>query len=200
MLIIIAAIIISILLLIWDIIKSQQPRTTVPDGEGPPMDLAYEDDPLFRLSLNDIGTGNTVFCWPSVSGIIVNDNLTPVELDFLSLSRFHEVLRPESDSENTTLEDALCRRLRLTGGKWFVDYHDYHGAQVGLRRPTTPEEDEILLIGWPEDKKGVWVLRQKGIRGKECGGCKTHLQWKKDAKLWRWRGQHSFKTHGIVNI
>lgn len=85
----------------------------------------------------------------------------PLELDFLSLPRFDSVLRPEPDSNNTTTEDAFCRCLRLLGAKWYKNYWDYLGAQEMLFRPTTPEEDERLHLGWPENGQGVWVLRQK---------------------------------------
>jgi hypothetical protein len=119
--------------LIWITFLGQQsegPTSEAPTvkSERPPYDLAYMDDPIYRLSLNDIGCENEVYCWPSVGGIIVASKLTPVELDFISLPRFNELLRPKPNSGNSITEDAFCHRLRLTGAKWYRDYWDYLGA------------------------------------------------------------------------
>lgn len=151
----------SILYLIFA--PNTSPQLAIPFLDDRPVydDMAYEEDPIFRLSLNDLGGTNQVYCWPSVGGILVARRVTPVELDFLSLPRFTPVLRRELDGNNATAEDAFCRRLRLLGAHWYVDYWDYLGAHEMLFRPSTSEEDELLHLGWPENGEGVWVLRQK---------------------------------------
>lgn len=153
------------------------------------IDVAYEDDTIFRLSLNDIGDTNTVFCWPSVGSINFAPRVAPMELDVFSLSLFTPFLRPEPDSNNAATENAFCRHLRLLGAEWHKDYWDYLGAHEILFRPTTPDEDEILHLGWLENGKGVWVLKQKTgmMFGKGCGGCEILIRRMKGVKLWRWR-------------
>jgi len=120
-------------------------------------DLPYDqdDEPTDRLSLSTLGESNTVICWPSIGGIIIKTDLTPIELDFLSLPRFSSVPR----SDNAAAEDAFCRRLRLTEAKWYKNHWDYVGTHELFLRPPTSSEEEILHLGWPE-KGGVWVMRQ----------------------------------------
>ena len=59
---------------------------------------------------------------------------------------------------NVTEEDNFCRKLRLVGGKWWSSYWDYVGATQAHKRKMTPEEEQVLYLGWPKSG-GVWILR-----------------------------------------
>ena len=123
---------------------------------APKIDIPFEQDRTERVELVYLGGGwNRVMCWPSVGGIIINPHVSSVELDFLHLSRFEVTPR----SSNADEEDAFCRQLRRTGGKWWIHYGDF--TETDRRtRPRSEKEREELVLGWPEDG-GVWVLRER---------------------------------------
>ena len=123
---------------------------------APKIDIPFEGERNERVELVFPGGGwNRVMCWPSVGGIIINPHVSSVELDFLHLSRFEAPPR----SFNADEEDAFCRQLRRTGGKWWIHYDDFTDAVDKGTRPRTAKEREELVLGWPEDG-GVWVLRE----------------------------------------
>jgi hypothetical protein len=124
----------------------------LPNPPLPPFpDLDIE--PSERLQSLNLGRSNTVMCWPSVGGIIAAEHVQSVELDFLGLDRFNAVNRTYN-----LVEDEFCRRLRLVGGKWWSSYWDFFDATQDRARKLTPEEEEVLYLGWPKSD-GVWVLR-----------------------------------------
>lgn len=125
-----------------------------PDNDE--ADYPHFTEPTHRLDISNLGGTNEVLCWPSVGGILVARSLTAVELDFLSLSRFS----PTPRSYNVTEEDAFCQRLRLLGAHWYSSYTDYEFAHLYRLRQPTPDETQILHIGWPATS-GVWVMRQE---------------------------------------
>jgi hypothetical protein len=118
-------------------------------------DVPYRPEPTDRLELVSLGGWNTVMCWPSVGGIIVNTHVTSVELDFLKLPRFQSFPR----SYNASAEDEFCRQLRRTGGKWWESHGDFIDAVSAKTRPTSAKERESLILGWSGDG-GVWVIKE----------------------------------------
>ena len=136
---------------------------------SPPVDVPYVEEPTERLELISLGGGgwNTVMCWPSVGGIIVNTHVSSVELDFLNLPRFQSAPR----SSNASEEDEFCRQLRRTGAKWWSSHGDFIEAVNSRLRPTSAKEREALILGWPKDG-GVWVLKEANwydFAGSELG-------------------------------
>ena len=125
-----------------------------PLGGTNEVQIPIDPAPFDRVELANLGYWNTVACWPSVGGIIVNAHISSVELDFLNLSRFES----SSRSFNTSEEDEFCRQLRKTGGKWWEDGVDYMFAARNRMRRTTAKEKAGVFLGWPEDG-GVWVLK-----------------------------------------
>lgn len=81
-------------------------------------------------------------CYPSDGGIIVADEISIVELEYLGLPLFQGVER----SYDATLEDAFCRQLRKLGGKWWEGYHDFNMANYGKYRHLSAVEKEILYL------------------------------------------------------
>jgi len=71
------------------------------------QNMPYLDEPAECLEFNSLGNLNTVMCWPSVGGMIVNSHASSVELDILQLSRFESVPR----SYNVTEQDSFCRQF-----------------------------------------------------------------------------------------
>jgi hypothetical protein len=125
----------------------------IPNPPFPPFpDLDIE--PNERLHSLNLGRSNTIMGWPSVGGIIAAEHMQSVELDFLGLNRFNAVNR----TYNVIEEDEICRRLRLVGGKWWSSYWDFIDATQNKGRKLTPEEEEILYLGWPKSG-GAWILR-----------------------------------------
>lgn len=133
---------------------------------APDVDIPFGEEPTERVELSSLADWNTVMCWPSIGGIIVNRHVSSVELDFLNLSRFEASPR----SYNANKEDAFCRLLRQTGGKWWSSYWDFMEAVDTKMRPMSAKEREALLLGWPEDG-GVFVMREDNWYdfGKEPG-------------------------------
>ena len=77
--------------------------------------------PVERITPGQWG-GSNIVCWPSVGGIIVVQDFSNVELDYIGFNPGVQGLEryPEQDKE-----DELCRQLRRIGGKWWVSYFEY---------------------------------------------------------------------------
>ena len=77
---------------------------------------------------------NTIYCWPSMGGIIIAERVLAVELAYIGLDRFHSTPR----SSNHTEEDLFCTRLRKIGGKWWSSWwgagRDGQRSPFGLQR------------------------------------------------------------------
>jgi hypothetical protein len=144
---------------------------------APDVDIPFEEEPTERVELISLADWNRVMCWPSIGGIIVNWHVTSVELDFLNLSRFEASPR----SSNADKEDAFCRLLRRTGGKWWSDYWDFMQAVDAKMRPMSAKEREALLLGWPEDG-GVLVMRES-----------DWYEFGKEPGSWRLRNAHTME-------
>lgn len=142
-----------------------------------PRDIPFLEEPTDRFELVSPANWNTVMCWPSVGGIIVNTHVSSVELDFLKLSRFEAVPR----SENISEEDEFCRQLRRTGGKWWVSYGDFIEAVDAKMRPISAKERESLLLGWPKDG-GVWVMKET-----------NWYNFSREPGSWRLRNAHTME-------
>ncbi|KAL3427470.1 hypothetical protein PVAG01_00979 [Phlyctema vagabunda] len=127
------------------------PKPHPPFADFPDIDR----EPTERLQSLNIGRSNIVMGWPSVGGIIVAEFVPSVELDFLGLDRFTAVER----SYNQTEEDEFCRKLRLIGGKWWSSYWDFIETTQYQMRKMTPEEEQVLYLGWPAKGGGVWIIR-----------------------------------------
>ncbi|KAL2062142.1 hypothetical protein VTL71DRAFT_6408 [Oculimacula yallundae] len=123
----------------------------------PARDIPFGPDPIFRAELS---SRNTARYWPSVGGLIVNEHLTSVEVNFFKLSRFVDTPRPPRPVQDPDEEDAFCGRLRLTGARWWRDYSDFDWAIVGRMRGVSKQEREALVLGWDNDA-GVWVIREE---------------------------------------
>ncbi|KAL8666189.1 MAG: hypothetical protein Q9202_001696 [Teloschistes flavicans] len=137
------------------------------------MDSDTEDhwispDPISNSRTEFGGGSTTVRGFPSAGGMYLLRGAGPVELEFLSLDRFHETPR----SNNAVEEDAFCQKMRAIGARWFeyeeeedkkppLEYRD--GKRVGRTQ---------LWLGWSANG-GVWVLEideyegaRKGIGGR----------------------------------
>ncbi|KAF4627390.1 hypothetical protein G7Y89_g10764 [Cudoniella acicularis] len=138
----------------FGLLKQRKIPTHGSQKTGAPESQTYhfDEEPTEHLELISLGDCNTVMYWPSVGSIIVATKLSSVELDFLKLPRFESVQR----SYNATEEDEFCRQLRKLGGKWCRNHGDCLMATQGLGRPTTVEEKEALLLGWPP---GIWRIK-----------------------------------------
>ncbi|KAH9218665.1 hypothetical protein DL95DRAFT_458242 [Leptodontidium sp. 2 PMI_412] len=120
-----------------------------------PDTLCATPDPTTRIDLDADGVlTNRILCWPSIGGIIITDDMSSVEYSYLGLDH----LEINQRSYNSTEEDAFCRKLRKTGGKWWDSYWDWIKATQMLLRHMSPTEKEVLHLGWPETG-GVWLLR-----------------------------------------
>jgi hypothetical protein len=73
---------------------------------------------------------------------------------YLSVPRSHPVQR----SDDASVEDAFCDRMRRIGATWWASKLESHDVEAGLRGATEAER-KVLVFGWPSDGSGVWVLR-----------------------------------------
>ncbi|KAG4429915.1 hypothetical protein IFR05_014604 [Cadophora sp. M221] len=146
---------------------------------APPVDLPAIDEPTDRVSDFGLGGWNRVMCYPSVGGIIINRHVTSVELNFLHRARFEDTPRSSDPNE----EDAFCRQLRRTGGKWWASYWSYTRAVISRDIPISTKERETLVLGWPNNG-GVWVLQERNWGNLSRGG-------------WAWRNAHTMEERCI---
>ena len=97
----------------------------------------------------------TIYGWPSKGGVIILDNATAPDFEYLGLDRLHPVMKRYEKPDD---EDAFCEQILLLGAKWWSSYARYSllkGAELH-------EEDSILLLEEgeepePELKERLWV-------------------------------------------
>ncbi|KAH9211335.1 hypothetical protein DL95DRAFT_392515 [Leptodontidium sp. 2 PMI_412] len=140
---------------------------------APDVDIPFDEPPTERVW--GLGVWNTIFCYPSVGGFIVNEHITSVELDFLNLSRFEKTPRSSDPDE----EDMFCRQLRRTGARWWDSYYSWDLVVVQKSAPMSAKEREALVLGWPE-KGGVWVIRE-------------HNWGRLGSRGWTWTNAHTME-------
>ena len=75
-------------------------------------------------------------------------------MQYLRLDRFKVTQR----SLNVFEEDVFCERMRRIGATWWASEQEYNDVLLGVRERTELEA-RVLVFGWPEDGKGVWVLK-----------------------------------------
>lgn len=117
--------------------------------------------PLSTTERTKFGTGSggcVVYGYPSTGGILVKE-ADLLDMLFLSLSHSHESQRSPSVDE----EDGFCNLMRRTGAKWWASREDRLEVRLGARE-MTEEEEKVLVLGWPTDGVGVWVLRYESNR------------------------------------
>jgi hypothetical protein len=111
-------------------------------------------DPVERITPRQWG-GSNIVCWPSVEGIIVVQDFSNVELDYIGFNPGDQGLERYLEQD---MEDKLCLQFRRIGGKWWLSYFDYVWATEMQMRYMSASEKEVLLLGWPSTG-GVWVVR-----------------------------------------
>lgn len=107
--------------------------------------------------------------WPSRGGLIVLEDATALDFEFLGLDNINPPLRRDPNQDN---EDRLCRRLLLLGARWFdsrerygttTDTADSHDPTItdledGQTRPPTLMESRWVRVGYPASTEGgFWV-------------------------------------------
>jgi hypothetical protein len=95
----------------------------------------------------------TVRGYPSTGGYWMKQ-ADMLDMLYLSVPRSHPVQR----SDDASVEDAFCDRLRRTGATWWASEQESQDVLAGVRK-ATEAESKVLVFGWPSDGSGVWVLR-----------------------------------------
>jgi hypothetical protein len=96
--------------------------------------------------------GCTIYGYPSTGGILVKDNATILDMNFLSLPRFDAVERSFDRAE----EDAFCERLRRVGATWWQYNCEWlDNLMEHCDELVTDEQKRIMVYGWPSDGRGV---------------------------------------------
>ncbi|KAL9115809.1 MAG: hypothetical protein Q9227_000177 [Pyrenula ochraceoflavens] len=103
--------------------------------------------------------------YPSTGGLL----LLPFDIavaQHLNLPR----LSPSRRAQNVTDEDIFCKRLRLLGAKWWRSDHDHAEKLIGFTE-ATEEEKKRIIVGWPSNGHGVWIMRMhnEGPRPRDYG-------------------------------
>lgn len=102
--------------------------------------------------------------FPSKGGIYLLPDAGPVELEFLSLDRFHETLC----SDEPTEEDAFCQRMRGMGAEWFENEREADDRPPPKVRDGKMVGRMEVWLGWPQSG-GVWVLEIEEFEGARRG-------------------------------
>ncbi|KAF2148521.1 hypothetical protein K461DRAFT_282976 [Myriangium duriaei CBS 260.36] len=103
----------------------------------------------------EFGThGCTVFCYPSTGGVLIK-HPDLVDMLFLGLDRAHGSERSADPDD----EDQFCRLLRRTGAKWWRSKDHWMEVPFDDYGNIVDEEEKELVVGWPTDGVGVWVLK-----------------------------------------
>lgn len=76
-----------------------------------------------------------------------------LDMLYLSVPRSHPVQR----SDDASVEDAFCNRLRRIGATWWASEQESQDVLAGVCK-TTEAESKVLVFGWPSDGSGVWGL------------------------------------------
>jgi hypothetical protein len=136
-----------------------------------------------RISRRTVFQGDTVdLCsWPSRGGVIVFENATAPDFDFLGLDHLDPPLRRDPDQD---AEDEFCQKLLLLGASWwdsdkqrrFIasvedqddDALDAVNEDDSLR--PTHRESGWVRVAWPSDPPGaLCVLACEKVIGGRAG-------------------------------
>jgi len=101
--------------------------------------------------------GCIVYRYPSAGGVLIKE-ADLLDMLFLSLPRAYTSQRSPSADE----EDRFCNLMRRTGATLWPSKQDWIDVQIGIRE-ITEEEKKVLVLGWPADGIGVWVLRFESV-------------------------------------
>jgi hypothetical protein len=108
-----------------------------------------------RTTIHD--TGVFIWGWPSRGGVIILDNATVVDMEFLKLDRLNP---PTKKLESQVDEDAFCQRLLLLGAKW-LDSEARSFLLDEVREinpnPTLINKLEMEEEPWPTIRERRWV-------------------------------------------
>lgn len=124
----------------------------------------------------------TLHGWPSRGGVIVLENATPPDFDFLHLDPLDPPLRRDPDQ---TAEDAFCRGLLRLGATWWdsearrdfirnLEYGDeeaHEAAQADENLAPSRRERGWVRVAWPSQPTGaLCVLECEKIIMGRAGG------------------------------
>lgn len=103
--------------------------------------------------------------WPSRGGVIVLDEPTPPDFDYLQLDPLDPTVEPGADQE---VEDAFCRGLLRLGATWWDSQERHHfvngvqelderalyAQEAGKEPPPTRREHLWVRVAWPSSAPG----------------------------------------------
>lgn len=139
---------------LWDHSPSPSPSTISPLSRPVILNPAPPSNPPFNPTQRYTLEYGSVACWQR--GGVWIAHLTPVELSFLGLDRFHDTERSDDQAE----EDAFCARLRTMGASfWSLPprWPDHVNWCEDLDFCVQPDHKVQLSLGFT-DSGGVWVL------------------------------------------
>lgn len=102
--------------------------------------------------------------FPSKGGIYLIEEAGLIELEFLSLDRFHETLPSDEPAE----EDAFCQRMRGMGAQWFENEREADNEPPHKVKDGKMVGRMEVWLGWPQSG-GVWVLEVEEFEGARKG-------------------------------
>lgn len=117
-----------------------------------------------RTKLNDDTT--TLYGWPSRGGVIVLENATPPDFDFLQLDPLDPPLRRNPDQ---AIEDIFCQNLLRLGATWWdsearqqfirkLEYGDdeaHEAVEANDNLAPTRRERGWVRVAWPSQPPGA---------------------------------------------
>lgn len=106
--------------------------------------------------------------FPSTGGILLLDFDIAVA-EYLNLPRLKSVDR----STDAAQEDAFCNRMRLLGAEWWSSERAYHDE--GAEYDDSGKDVKRLVVGWPSDGKGVWMLGATSYSRLLSDSCKLRM-------------------------
>ena len=115
----------------------------------------YWIDPNSARVLAKPSSKTRVLGWSSTGGILVLEDCTGVELEFLRLDRFEQA---QPRSQNATEEDEHCKRMRMLGARFWESEATWDARWSGTTGSWMT--DKVIMIGWPEGG-GVWYLKME---------------------------------------
>ncbi|KAF2012501.1 hypothetical protein BU24DRAFT_425148 [Aaosphaeria arxii CBS 175.79] len=128
---------------------------------GPNVIYDSRKDTTRRINFGNLVS---VFGYPSRGGVVILEDTSPADFDFLDLNRADP---PMTRHEDPADEDAFCQRLLLLGAKWWdslARYHLLNGEDVDVHELDESDEPEPtqrerhwVSVAWPSGGGGLVV-------------------------------------------